>query len=54
MLIVGSIFFVQGVGLLPGSVMTGQTIWAVIGAVVVAGGMGVIVWAHRRGLAPRQ
>jgi len=45
----GAVWFFQGTGLLPGSFMTGQTRWAVIGAVAVV--VGLVVWAtspHRR------
>ena len=52
-LLVGSIFMVQGVGLLPGSAMTGQIVWAYIGGAMVLGGLGLIAWAHRRGLSSR-
>jgi hypothetical protein len=52
-MVVGSIFIVQGVGLLPGSAMTGQIVWAYIGAGLVLGGLGLIAWGHRRGLDSR-
>ena len=34
----GVVFFFQGIGVLPGSFMTGRSEWAVIGAALVAGG----------------
>lgn len=43
----GAIFFLQGVGLLPGSFMTGSAIWAVIGAVLIVGGGLLISWGIR-------
>jgi hypothetical protein len=36
-LLAGAVFFFQGVGLIPGSFMTGRGEWAVIGAALVAG-----------------
>jgi hypothetical protein len=35
LLVVGGIWIGQGIGLIGGSFMTGEAIWAVIGAVVV-------------------
>ena len=42
-LLAGVVFFFQGIGVIPGSFMTGRTEWAVIGAALVAGA-GVLVW----------
>lgn len=36
-LLAGVVFFFQGIGVIPGSFMTGRTEWAVIGAALVAG-----------------
>jgi hypothetical protein len=36
-LLAGVVFFFQGVGVIPGSFMTGRSEWAVIGAALVAG-----------------
>jgi hypothetical protein len=33
----GSVWFLQGIGILPGSIMTGSTFWA------VAGGLSVLI-----------
>jgi hypothetical protein len=33
----GVVFFFQGIGIIPGSFMTGRSEWAVIGAALVAG-----------------
>lgn len=42
--LVGGVWLLQGVGFLPGSFMTGQVFWALIGAVMLlAGGMLVLV-----------
>jgi hypothetical protein len=33
----GAVFFFQGIGVIPGSFMTGRSEWAVVGAALVAG-----------------
>ena len=48
MVILGGIWFLQGVGVLPGSFMTGQIRWAVYGAVLAIAGVALIVWTRRR------
>jgi peptidoglycan/LPS O-acetylase OafA/YrhL len=50
LLLVGGVWFGQGVGLIGGSFMTGEAIWAVIGAVciVLAGALLVGVQRERR------
>ena len=47
-LLVGCIWFLQGINVLPGSFMTGQTKWAVYGALLFIVGLGVLVVANRR------
>lgn len=42
MVVVGAVWFLQGIGVAKGSVMTGQAVWAVIGAVVLLGGLIVL------------
>ena len=42
-LLTGVLFFFQGVGVIPGSFMTGRGEWAVIGAALVAGA-GALYW----------
>jgi hypothetical protein len=37
LLLAGAVFFFQGIGVIPGSFMTGRNEWAVIGAGLVAG-----------------
>ena len=44
----GAIWFLQGVGVLPGSFMTGQTRWAVNGSVTAAAGLLLWVASKRR------
>jgi hypothetical protein len=46
-LIVGVVWILQGVNILPGSFMTGHIQWAVYGAVLVVAGLGLLVWLKR-------
>jgi hypothetical protein len=48
LVLVGGVFLGQGVGLIPGSFMTGSATWAVIGGVMIAAGTGILVVAARR------
>jgi hypothetical protein len=45
--LVGIVWFLQGIGILPGSFMTGQAFWAVMGVVFLAIG-GALVFAGFR------
>jgi hypothetical protein len=47
MILMGGVWLLQGIGILPGSFMTGQVFWAVIGAVFMAVG-GLLVFAGFR------
>ena len=38
LLVVGLVWFLQGVGVIKGSFMTGEALWAVLGVVFAAGG----------------
>ena len=42
-LLAGVVFFFQGIGVIPGSFMTGRSEWAVIGIALVAGA-GALYW----------
>jgi hypothetical protein len=42
-LLAGVVFFFQGIGVIPGSFMTGRSEWAVIGAALIAGA-GALFW----------
>jgi hypothetical protein len=44
----GAVFFLQGINILPGSFMTGDPQWAVIGALLVIAGAGLFFWAARK------
>ena len=46
--IAGVIFTLQGLGYIGGSVMTGGTIWAVLGPVIAVVGLLIIVITGRR------
>ena len=45
----GIVFFLQGINILPGSFMTGQAQWAIIGGVMVIVGVGLLAFANKRG-----
>jgi len=47
-LLVGCVWILQGINILPGSFMTGQTKWAVYGVVLVIAGIGLLISANRR------
>jgi hypothetical protein len=47
-LLPGITFFLQGINVLPGSSMTGQTQWAVIGGVLIVIGAGLLWWVNRK------
>jgi len=47
MILMGGAWLLQGIGILPGSFMTGQVFWAVMGAVFMAVG-GLLVFAGFR------
>ncbi len=45
--LVGIVWFGQGIGLIHGSVMTNETQWAVIGAILIAVAAGILRFALR-------
>ena len=47
-LLLGFVWVLQGINILPGSFMTGQTKWAVYGGVLVVAGIGLLIAANRR------
>jgi len=47
LLFVGCVWILQGINVLPGSFMTGQTKWAVIGAITLVVGIVLIVLSRR-------
>lgn len=48
LLLVGGVWFLQGINVLPGSFMTGQIEWAIYGGLAVVIGIGLLVYANRR------
>ena len=48
LVLVGLVWFLQGIDVLGGSGMSGKTLWAVIGPIVAIVGVGVIVAGNRR------
>jgi len=53
LIVFGTIFTLQGVGLVGGSAMTGNPTWAVIGPILVAIGLVLGFWTWRRGVNAR-
>lgn len=47
LVLMGTIWFLQGAGVLPGSFMSGQVQWAVYGGAAVIVGAGLAVAANR-------
>lgn len=47
-LLVGCVWFLQGINIIPGSFMTGQSKWAIIGGVLLVAGIGLLIAANRR------
>lgn len=48
-LFAGAVWILQGVNLLPGSFMSGSSRWALIGLVTAVVGLGLVLFAGRRG-----
>ncbi|HWF01947.1 MAG TPA: hypothetical protein VG248_19275 [Caulobacteraceae bacterium] len=48
MLLVGIVWILQGLNLLPGSFMTGDIKWAVFGLILAAAGAALVWWLNRR------
>ena len=48
LVVVGAVWIGQGVGAIGGSFMTGEAVWAVIGAVFALFGLALILGARRR------
>jgi len=46
--LVGVGWFLQGINVLPGSIMSGQIEWAVYGGIAFVIGIGLLVFANRR------
>lgn len=48
LILMGCVWILQGINALPGSFMTGQTQWAVYGAISALAGIALLVAASRR------
>lgn len=48
LVVLGLVWTFQGLGYLPGSVMSGVTLWAVVGPLVALAGVGLAVVGWRR------
>jgi hypothetical protein len=48
LILAGSVWFLQGINILPGSFMTGQIEWAVYGGIAFVAGIGLLLTANRR------
>jgi hypothetical protein len=48
LVLAGSIWFLQGINVLPGSFMSGQSQWAVRGGIAALAGVGMLLWANWR------
>jgi hypothetical protein len=47
-LLLGGVWILQGINILPGSFMTGQTKWAIYGGVLVVVAIALLTSANRR------
>jgi hypothetical protein len=48
LILAGVVWFLQGINILPGSFMTGDLKWAVIGGICAVAGAGCLIAAKRR------
>ncbi len=48
LLVVGCVWFLQGMSILPGSFMTGSLMWTVIGVFCIVAGIAFLFLANRR------
>jgi hypothetical protein len=47
-LLLGCVWILQGINILPGSFMTGQTKWAIYGGILAVVGIALLTSANRR------
>lgn len=50
---IGGVWLLQGIGILPGSVMTGQQFWAIVGAIVLVIGIALLIVGGRMAVRSR-
>ena len=48
MIVVGGVWALQGFGVLPGSVMSGVALWAILGPILVLVGVALLAWGIAR------
>ena len=48
LILIGAVWFLQGINVIGGSVMTGQAQWVVIGAIAAVVGIGLLAFANRK------
>lgn len=51
-ILVGAVWILQGINVIPGSFMTGQSQWAVYGGIALVVGLGLLVLANRKRVSP--
>jgi len=49
LVVLGGVWALQGLGFIGGSAMTGSTLWAIIGPIIVVAGIVLVVLGFRRG-----
>ncbi len=49
LIVIGAVWTLQGLGVIGGSAMSGNSMWAIIGPILVVVGLGVGLVALRRG-----
>ncbi|NUM48142.1 MAG: hypothetical protein HUU38_25835 [Anaerolineales bacterium] len=47
-ILAGGVWFLQGINILPGSFMTGQTEWAIYGGIAIFVGGGILFFVNRQ------
>jgi hypothetical protein len=48
LILLGGLWIAQGTNVLPGSAMSGQSFWAIVGGIVVVIGLGLLAFGARR------
>ncbi|MFE6254309.1 hypothetical protein [Agromyces sp. NPDC057865] len=48
MIVVGGVWALQGFGVLPGSVMSGVALWAILGPIIALVGVALLAWGIAR------
>ena len=52
MILVGAVWFLQGINVIGGSVMTGQSQWTLIGGIAFVIGIAMLIFANRKKASP--